>query len=211
MPVAVLPSCRIVVWNRMTSDLVLEHRDDIAGRVLEPGDRRSLRATRDPLLVLLEVGIPLHPDPGRDEAVDGGIDIGHREIEDREVRRGMVGLRVDQDGRGAAEMELEQAPFARVADIEPEGVAVEGPRGLDIRDGEAGEGGGVVEHRGPPVIVGNRARTAVVWSWSTVAWLGASVTSSRRSAPTGARARTARRRAAAPQTYRSYASGWRGS
>src|SRR6188768_3197250 len=78
MPVAVLPSCRIVVWNRMTSALVLEHRDDIAGRVLEPGDRRSLRATRDPLLVLLEVGIPLHPDPGRDEAVDGGIDIGHR-------------------------------------------------------------------------------------------------------------------------------------
>src|SRR4029079_17185297 len=157
MPVAVLPSCRIVVRNRMTSALVLEDRHDVAGRVLEPCDRRSLRAARDALVVLLEVGIPLHPDACGDQAVDRSIDIGHREIKDREIRRSVVGLRVDQDGRRPAEVKLEQSLFARIADVEPERIAVEGPRGLDVGDGETGKGGGVVEHRGPPVIVPDRA------------------------------------------------------
>ena len=57
--------------------------------------------------------------PAAIRRVDSGIDVGHREVEDGEVRRGVVGLRVDEDGRRSAEVELEQALFARIADVEP--------------------------------------------------------------------------------------------
>src|SRR6476469_6363998 len=90
IPVAVLSPCRIVVRNRILpsfvagSALVLEDRHDVAGRVLEPGDRRSPRVADDALVVLLEVGIPLHPDAGRDQGIDSGIDVPHLEVENGE-------------------------------------------------------------------------------------------------------------------------------
>ena len=58
----------------------------------------------------------------------------------------VVGLRVDEDRRAGPEMDLQQARLPGVAHVEPEGLAVEAPGGVDVGDGKAGERFGRSEH-----------------------------------------------------------------
>src|SRR6185503_10546895 len=66
-----------------------EHRQDIAGRILEPRDVRAV-AAEDALRVLTHVRIALHPDAGLRELVYSGLHVRHREVEHRVGRRDMV-------------------------------------------------------------------------------------------------------------------------
>src|SRR5918994_6163406 len=75
---------------------LLQHRQDVAGRILEPRDRRAI-AARDAALVLpgfLAVVLECHA--CREQLVDGSLDVVDREVEGRVGRRLVIVLRVDQ-------------------------------------------------------------------------------------------------------------------
>src|SRR5687768_168616 len=65
---------------------VLDHRQHVAGRVLEPGDGRAALA-HDALLVLRELVVTLELDAPGAELIHGGVDVVHLEVEDRVAGR----------------------------------------------------------------------------------------------------------------------------
>src|SRR6185503_3179986 len=67
----------------------VEHREDVAGRVLEPGDVRAV-AAEDALRVLNHVRIALHLDPDLRKLIHSGLHVGYREVEHRVRRRDVV-------------------------------------------------------------------------------------------------------------------------
>src|SRR2546423_8999553 len=102
----------------------LDDRDDVARRVLEPGDGRSVGLARDAALVLARSLVPLELDAGLHKLVDGLLDVRDREVEDGECRRLVVRLRVDQDATSAApQLEVEHAVL--FGDLQPKGLAIE--------------------------------------------------------------------------------------
>src|SRR5437870_10071098 len=63
----------------------LKHRQDVARRVLEPGDVRSPGPV-NALLVLASLGqavVPFQPHSPADQFVDGRVDVVHLEVQDR--------------------------------------------------------------------------------------------------------------------------------
>src|SRR5688572_30508894 len=85
-------------WGRGSA---LEDRHDVAGRIAEPGDTRTLttvgRAAGDALCVGLDplgVVVVLHLDAGADQGVDGLVDVADLQVEDREDRRLVIRLRI---------------------------------------------------------------------------------------------------------------------
>jgi hypothetical protein len=77
---------------------LLQHGDDVAGRVPEPGDVRALataEAAHDALLVLDLTVVLLELDAARGELRDGLVDVVDREVEDR-VRTSGASCRVSR-------------------------------------------------------------------------------------------------------------------
>ena len=90
----------------------LHHGEDVAGRVLEPRDRRA-RVARDALLVLAEVVVALEAHAARAELLHRTVDVVDLEVEDRVGRRREVRLRVDQRRPVARQMQRQQAVVLR--------------------------------------------------------------------------------------------------
>ena len=111
--------------------------------VLEPGDVRA-RVAEDPFLILSEAVVALEPHATCGERVDGRVDVVDREVQDRVVRGRVVGLRVDQRLTVAGDVERQQPVLHRR--LEPERIAVEPARLVDVVNGEAAERPGVGEH-----------------------------------------------------------------
>src|SRR5215210_139777 len=124
--------------------LRLQHRQDVARRVFEPGDLGAV-AARDAALVLVDSLVALELDAARAQLVDRGAHVLDREVEDRVRGRGEVRLRVDHDRPVSRELESEDA-HGPVADPQAERVAVEGTGGVDVRHREAAECFRVSEH-----------------------------------------------------------------
>ena len=90
--------------------------------------------------------VALHPDPGLAQVADRPLDVGDVDVQDREGRRLVVGLRVDEDRRAARAVDLEDAGLLAIANVQPERRAVEAPRLVGVLDGEAAEDRAVLEH-----------------------------------------------------------------
>src|SRR5438105_12180479 len=115
--------------------LLLEHREDVAGGILEPRDRRPA-AAEDALLVRLELAlVALEAHAGLRQPGDGVVDVLDREVEHREARRRVVLLRIDEDRSPAAELQVEHAVL--LGDVEAERLAVELLRPRYVVGGEA--------------------------------------------------------------------------
>ena len=84
-------------------------------------------------------------DPTLGEPVDRGVDVVDPEVEDRVVRRRVVGLGVD-DRRPRATVEVQREDPVLDRRLDAEGVAVELLCRLDVGHGEAAEGLRVLEH-----------------------------------------------------------------
>ena len=123
-----------------------EHREDVPGGVLEPGDRRPplLAAADNPLRVLLEALVALERDACGREPVDRLVDVLYREVEDGERRRHVVVLGIEEDVGAAAEMQRQ--PVHLVGDVQAEGLAVELLCTRNVVHREAGERLAVLEH-----------------------------------------------------------------
>ena len=87
-----LPSILRRVDSSISSSGVLDHREDVARRIGEPGDRRTARIARDAALICLESRVTLDLDPSGDELVDCGVDVGDSEVQDRVGGRDEIGL-----------------------------------------------------------------------------------------------------------------------
>src|SRR3954453_13459659 len=126
---------------------VLDDRDDVPERVLEPGDRHAA-AAQDPVLVGDDrvFVVLLHPDAGPVQIADCRLDVGDVDVQDGEGRRLVIGLRVDEDRCAARPMDLEDARFVPVADVQPERRAVEASRLVGVLHGEAAEDRSLLEH-----------------------------------------------------------------
>src|SRR6266446_5156630 len=122
---------------------LLEHRQHVAGRVLEPGDVRALAASHA-LLVLLEAVVALEADPLRGEFVDRLVDVVNREVQDGVVGRRVTRLRVDQRGAVTREVQGQQAVLLR--SLQAERPAVELFGFLDVIYGEPAKCLGILEH-----------------------------------------------------------------
>src|SRR5215468_11866752 len=96
--------------------VLLDHREDVAGRVLEPGDERAALAV-DALgvdeVVVLELDAP------RGELVDGRLDVGYGEVEDRE-RRGRVPGALGVDDRVPAPGDVQRQDAVVLGDRQAE-------------------------------------------------------------------------------------------
>src|ERR1035441_1605229 len=78
-------------WALAEGSAFLEDGQDVAGRVLEPGDVRAAGPV-DALGVLAEAFVLFHLDPTADEFADSRVDVVHLEVEDGEVGRGDLRL-----------------------------------------------------------------------------------------------------------------------
>src|SRR5690349_3338495 len=134
-------------FSRYSSVLhLLQHREDVARRVLEPGDRGA-GAAGDALLVLFETLVALEADAALGEPVDGGLDVVDLEVEDGVGGGLVVGLAVDECVATVAELQRHHAELvAQHLGTEAERVGVEGPRLVEVVDGEAVGGFGGGEH-----------------------------------------------------------------
>src|SRR5262245_6599313 len=94
VPEAWVDRCDVPSGSVATDD-----RQDVAERVLEPGDIRALAAD-DALVVRLHPVrvVVLELDPGAAQLVDRALDITDHEVQDREDGRLVIRLRVDDDG-----------------------------------------------------------------------------------------------------------------
>src|SRR5512133_104128 len=120
-----------------------DDRQDVARRVLEPGDRWPA-AAEDAPVVLVEALVAFEAHPALDEGVHGPLDVGHGEVEDRVGRRGVIGLGVDQDAPVAGDAQVERAVL--FVHAQPQGLPVELLGLLQVRYREAAEGLAVREH-----------------------------------------------------------------
>ena len=91
----------------------------------------------DTPVVLGEAVVALEPHAPRREVGDGGVDVGHREVEDRERRGHVVRLRVHEHVSPAGQMQREQT--VGFGHVEPEHTGVELPRRREVVDREAAE------------------------------------------------------------------------
>ena len=126
--------------------LELDHREDVAGGILEPRDRRRV-GPGDASLVLAGALVAFEHDAGPGQAVHGGVDVGDREVQDRERGGLMVGLGIDDDPAAPSEVQGQHA--VRLGHVKPERVGVEGLGLRDVVRGEAGEAVTVAEHGVP--------------------------------------------------------------
>jgi hypothetical protein len=86
----------------------LQDGEDVAGRVLEPGDVGAAGSV-DALVVLAGAVIFLQHYAPADQFVDGRVDVIDGEVEDREGRGGVIGLGVDQRVPAAGQVQGQQA------------------------------------------------------------------------------------------------------
>jgi hypothetical protein len=77
--------------RNVVSSVLLEHGEDVAGWIFEPGDGGTLLA-EDAFRV--GSGVVLELDTPRGERIHRGIDVWDREVENRVGRRGVVGFGV---------------------------------------------------------------------------------------------------------------------
>src|SRR5499427_6718207 len=119
----------------------LDDRQDVAGRVLEPGDERAALAV-DPLGIYEVVMFEL--DSAGGERVDRGLDVVYREVEDGERGRRVVRLGVDDRVPPAGNVQGEHSVL--LGDRDTECLAVELPGRRDVAGGEPAECLGVLEH-----------------------------------------------------------------
>jgi hypothetical protein len=117
----------------------LQYREDVARGILEPGYRRSTAIARDPLRVSLEVRqiVRFELDAARLQLVDRDLYVAYREVEDREGRRLVVWLRIDENPIATANVDLET--FGTVRNLETKFVPVKRPCLFDVIDGKARE------------------------------------------------------------------------
>jgi len=123
--------------------LLLEHGQDVAGWVFEPGDVRPCSA-ENAALVVVGVVVALEVHAARGQFVDGRVDVVHLEVQDRVGSRRVVGLGIDQ--RVAATGEVQRQQVVLLGCLQPERVGVELPRLLQVVHGETAVGLGVREH-----------------------------------------------------------------
>ena len=85
--------------------MLFRARQDVPGRILEPGNERTA-AAEDAFLVRFHVTIVivLKLNAAAGQLVHGFLDVPDREIEDRECCRGVIGLGIDQHVVGAGDM-----------------------------------------------------------------------------------------------------------
>src|SRR2546429_2378601 len=115
----------------------LEDRQDVARRVLEPGDVGAAAggdAARDPEMVG-HAGILLELDAFVLQILDGLIDVVHRKIENRERRRLVLLLRVDQD----PVPDLQPQPLRDLFHLHLEDLGIEALRGGQVVHRETAE------------------------------------------------------------------------
>src|ERR687887_575752 len=134
--------------SRPAGSAVLDDGQDVAGRVLEPGDLGAAGGAHDPLLVLGEAVVALEANPPRGQLVDGLVDVVDREVEDRVGGRREVGAEVHHDVAAAARLHLQHAVLrVRLADPQAERLPVERPGRLQVVDREAAVCLAVLEHQ----------------------------------------------------------------
>src|SRR3954468_10577217 len=100
----------------------LDDGEDVARRILEPGDGRPTRSARDSLRVRpgRSVAVNLEADALARELIDGALHALDLEVQHRERRGCVIGLLVDEDLGASREIELQEPLHA-----------------WDVRDGEA--------------------------------------------------------------------------
>jgi hypothetical protein len=125
----------------------LQHRQHVAGRVLEPGDERPL-LTEDASLVLLEPLEALEFDAALDQTVDGRVDGGNLEIENG-VASGL-GARLFVDERPAVVGVVKPHQPVLLGRPHTEGVGVEAPGVRHVPHCDSAVGAGLRQHLIPP-------------------------------------------------------------
>src|SRR6266567_1511067 len=121
-------------------------REDVSGRVLEPGDGGTAAAAGDALVVGLDARlvIDLEAHAALLQARHGGLDVLDRDVEDGERRRGVIGLGIDERLAAARELQLQTLGFFR--DLQAQGLAVEFLCLPDVAHREATEYLRILEH-----------------------------------------------------------------
>src|SRR5262249_5874369 len=122
---------------------LLQHRQDVAGRVGEPGDIWP-PTSADALLVLRGVRVAQQPHSPGGQLVHRLVDVIDREIQDRVGRGRVIGLGVDERVPAARQVQRHQPVLLRGPDAER--VAVQLPRPLQVVHGEPAERVRVLEH-----------------------------------------------------------------
>jgi rod shape-determining protein MreB and related proteins len=128
---------------RLRALALLEHRQDVARGVLEPGDVRSAGPVDAPV-VLAHPLVPFQLHAAADQLVHGRVDVVHDEVQDRVVGRHVIGLGVHQRVPAARQVQPEQPVLDRR--VEAKRLAVERPGRLQVVDGEPAERPGVLKH-----------------------------------------------------------------
>lgn len=127
------------IWSVAVSGL--HDGESVARRVAEPRDVGPLPVTADDApLVGWELRVAV--DPGlhapSDEVVDRRVDVRDREVQDREARRLMIRLRIDEHGCSARQLQVEET-HRIILDVEPESGALELSGRIDVLDAESAE------------------------------------------------------------------------
>src|SRR4029453_324212 len=129
---------------------LLQHRQDVAGGILEPGDVRAAVLRQAAHHALLVLGHPLGAlelPPGGAQPGEGRVDVIDLEVEDRVVGGGVVGLAVDERVAALGVVQREQGVLlVEHLDADAERLAIELAGLGDVVDGEAAECLVVGEH-----------------------------------------------------------------
>ena len=123
---------------------LLDHRQDVAGRILEPGDRRAAEP-EDALVV--DALVPLELDADAGQLIDRRLDVVHREVQDGVLGRYvLLTLRVHQHLLARGQLQMQHAVLLRHRNLQRLGVELLGRR--HVVHGEAAERVCRVEHEG---------------------------------------------------------------
>src|SRR6267378_5781499 len=84
-------------WEGTAIESRLDERQDVAGRVSEPGNGSHLGRSMDALRIRPRLRVVLELHAARGQLIHSPFDVVDHKIQDGEYRRGVVRLRVDQD------------------------------------------------------------------------------------------------------------------
>src|ERR1022692_49285 len=155
LPVMIMPVPSVVVGDHDASRLrpgthallalpLLQHLEDVSGRVLEPGGDERPTAPGDAPLVLVHPVVSLELDAVLGQLAGRGLDVVHLEHEDGVGGRGVVRFQVHPGVAAARQVQGEQSVL--LGNPDPECLAVELPGLSQVVDGERAECFRVREH-----------------------------------------------------------------
>src|SRR6266849_10173576 len=129
---------------------LLEDAEDVAGRVLEPGDVRpaTCRCAAGDAFCIRQLAVVLELDAFADQSIHRSVDVVDGEVEDRVGRGDVVGFGVNEGG--VSSRNLQAQALRTLFDIEAKRSAVKLFRHSEVVHRKTAERPGVLEHLKPP-------------------------------------------------------------